>query len=706
MLNNRCSNILKCIINSNSPIPIKDIAKKFNISTRTIRYDIDRIDEYLKEINFKKLTRKPHEGVSIKLSKEETNRLLHLIGKINSYDYVLSQNERIVYIISELLGKNDYITISNIADNMFVSRGTINNDLKEVKKWFEKNNIKLESIKGRGVKAIGEERELRKVTSSLLFESTDTSNTFNISLIRMFNGIDMDFISNLIKISEEQMGNTLSDYAFNNLLIHIAIAIKRIELSKDIVMDNEELNSLSKTSEFAIASGIARMIEDKYYIKIPKSEIGYITIHLLGSNVMLNEEKNEDLIYIQLIVSKLMENVHKKSGYNFNVDEQLFDGLIQHIKPMIYRLKHVININNPLIEEIKTKFRYVFNCVGEGLIFLNKDLNVEISEEEVGYITLHFMASLERMKNANKRKPRVLVVCATGVGTSKFVSIKLKSIFDINIVDTISSHEIKKIIKNKDIDLIITTIPIEVKGIRCILVNTFLTEKNISELSLFFSKYSLMEDNSENEKNETKTVINTDEFYNSNLESKRISVENMLQIINKNCTVNDYNALKEELTLYLTANNKEHKPFLKEIINTNFIKVNEEVYNWEEAIIKGGEILKENGCVNDSYIEAMVNNVRKLGSYIVILPGIAIPHARPTEGSYKIGISIMTLKNPISFGNIENDPVKLIITMSVVDNISHINVLKELMTIIEKDNFMENVIGAETEDDILRLISV
>ena len=706
MLNNRCSNILKCIINSSIPIPIKDIAKKFNISTRTIRYDLDRIDEYLKEIDSRKLTRKPNEGISIKLSKEETNRFSHLIGEINNYDYVLSQNERIVYIICELLGKNDYITISNIADNMFVSRGTINNDLKQVKKWFEKNNIKLESIKGRGVKAIGEERELRKVTSSLLFESTDTSNTFNISLIRMFDGIDMDFISNIIKISEEQMGNTLSDYAFNNLLIHIAIAIKRIELSKDIVMDKEELNSLSRIPEFAIASGIARMIEDKYYIKIPKSEIGYITIHLLGSNVMLNEEKNEDLIYIQLIVSKLIENVHKKSGYNFNVDEQLFDGLIQHIKPMIYRLKHVININNPLIEEIKTKYSYVFNCVGEGLIFLKKDLNVEISEEEVGYITLHFMASLERMKNANKRKPRVLVVCATGVGTSKFVSIKLKSIFDINIVDTISSHEIKKIIKNNAIDLIITTIPIDVKGIRCILVNTFLTEKNISELSLFFSKYSLMHDNSENEKNKTKTGINTDEFYNSNLESKRISVENMLQIINRNCTVNDYDTLKEELTSYLTANNKENKLLLKEIINTNFIKVNEEVYNWEEAIIKGGEILKENGCVNDSYIGAMVNNVRKLGSYIVILPGIAIPHARPAEGSYKIGLSIMTLKNPISFGNIENDPVKLIITMSVVDNISHINVLKELMTIIEKDNFMDNAIEAETEEDILRIISV
>lgn len=704
MLNSRCNSILNWIISASRPIIIKNIAKKFNISTRTIRYDLDKIDEYLGKINYRKLTRKTNEGISLELNEEETNRLLHIIGKKNNCDYVLSQDERITYIICELLGKNDYITINNLADHMFVSRGTINNDLKEVKKWFMKNNIKLESVKGRGIKAIGEERKLRQVTSNILFKGTDTTNLLNLGFIRMFSDIDLDFITNLIKISEEQMGNTLSDYAFNNLLIHIAIAINRIELSKGIIMNKEELKSLSKTPEFAIASGIARAIEDKYYIKIPESEIGYITIHLLGSNVMLNKEKDDDYIYIQLIVSRLIENVHMKSGYNFNLDEQLSDGLIQHIKPMIYRLKNIININNPLIQEIKTKYSYIFNCVKDGLIFLEIDLKVEISEEEVGYITLHFMASLERMKNANKRKPRVLVVCATGVGTSKFVSIKLKSIFDINILDTISSHDIKKIIKGKSVDLIITTIPIEVEGIRCILVNPFLTEKNISELSLFFSKYSQMSDEINYEENDDEKNIKLDEFYNSNLELKRITIENILQIIDKNCIVNNYNALKKELVLYLTVNNKEYKPLLKEVININFIKVNEEVENWEEAIIKGGEILKKNGCINDSYINAMINNVKKSTPYIVILPGIAMPHARSEEGSYKIGCSIMTLKNPVSFGNIENDPVKVIITISVVDNISHINVLKELMRIIEKDNFMDNIVCAKTKQEILKLI--
>lgn len=705
MLNNRCSDILKLIVNSNTHITINDIAKKYSISARTTRYDLERIDNYLIEINLKPLIKKTNEGISAELNEEEIDKLFSLIGDINSYDYVMSQNERIIYIIYELLEKSNFTTINSLAENMFVSKGTINNDLREVKKWFEKNNIKLESIKGKGIKAIGEEVKLRKFASSLMFENSDKTNILDINLIKMFKDMDIEFISNAIKIAEEQMENALSDYSFNNLLIHIAIAIKRIELSKDIVMDEEELKNLSKTPEFAIASGIAKMLEERYYIEIPKNEIGYITIHILGSNVLLKEEKNDNLVYIQLIVSTLIEEIHKKTKYNFNMDKQLFDGLIQHIRPMIYRLKHGINIKNPLIDEIIAKYNDVFTFVQEGLIFLKRDLNVEIDKEEIGYITLHFMASLERIKNYNKIKPRVLVVCATGVGTSKFVSIKLKSIFDINIIDTISSHDIKKIMERETIDLIITTIPINIKAVKCILVSPFLTEKNISELSLFFSKQSLIANDAENKKTDVKSFNGIDKFYNSNLESKRNTMENVLTIINKNCTVNDYNTLKEELTSCLTIYNKVRRPSLNEIINSNFIKLNEDVSDWEEAVIKGGEILKNNGCINDSYINAMINNVKKLGSYIVILPGIAMPHASTGDGSLKIGFSIMTLKNPINFGNAENDPVKVIVTMSVIDNISHINALKELMQILEQDEFINKVSKVKTKDEVLKIFN-
>lgn len=271
MLNNRCSDMLKLIINSNDSIIINDIAEKYNISSRTVRYDLDRIDEYLKEMNLTPLIRKQNEGISVYLSEKEINKLLDSLKEVTTYGYVMSQNERVIYIICELLEKNEYTTINSLADKMFVSRGTINNDLKEVRKLLKKKNISLESVKGKGLKAVGEEVKLRSIASNIMFESSNVTNLFNINLIKMFKDMDIEFISNLIKAAEKQMGNTLSDYSFNNLVIHIAISIKRIQLSKDIIMDEEELNNLIRTPEFSIASGIAKMLEERYLVNIPKS---------------------------------------------------------------------------------------------------------------------------------------------------------------------------------------------------------------------------------------------------------------------------------------------------------------------------------------------------------------------------------------------------------------------------------------------------
>ncbi|MCS4483516.1 transcription antiterminator [Clostridium botulinum] len=348
----------------------------------------------------------------------------------------------------ELLNKSEFVTINMLSDRMMVSRSTIINDLIEVKKWLSENKITLESSKGQGIKILGRERDLRRAAVKLFFQSMDSINFFNVTTLKLFNDIDIDFIRNTIKIAEEQMETSFSDDAFNNLVIHIAIAIKRIELSKDIIMDSEELKNLRKTAEYAIASGIAKMLEDRFKISIPEDEIGYITIHILGSNTSTLENiVKDDWIYLHLIVFKLIENVENITGINFSKDNKLFDSLAQHIRPAIYRLKHDIKVKNPLIEEIKEKYSYIFESIEEGVKFIEEDIGDSVNQEEIGYLTLHFMASIERSKNKKHRKPNVLIVCATGIGTSKFISNKLKSIFDINIIDTISSHTMEKILK-------------------------------------------------------------------------------------------------------------------------------------------------------------------------------------------------------------------------------------------------------------------
>lgn len=138
---------------------------------------------------------------------------------------------------------------------------------------------------------------------------------------------------------------------------------------------------------------------------------------------------------------------------------------------------------------------------------------------------------------------------------------------------------------------------------------------------------------------------------------------------------------------------------ISEIINENYCLANAEVETWQEAIRKAGGLLLDNGCVKQEYVDDMVNVVLEHGPYIVIAPGIALAHARPECGAHKIGVSVMTLKEPVNFGNPDNDPVKLVLGLAAVDNNSHIEVIKDMMKFLG-DECLEVIYNCKTAKEL------
>lgn len=141
---------------------------------------------------------------------------------------------------------------------------------------------------------------------------------------------------------------------------------------------------------------------------------------------------------------------------------------------------------------------------------------------------------------------------------------------------------------------------------------------------------------------------------------------------------------------------------IKEFINENLVEVNINVKNREEAIRKGGELLEKNGFIEKKYVEAMIENLKENGAYIVLAPGIAFPHARPEYGAKKIGFSIITLENAIEFGNKTNDPVKLVVCISAVDHDTHLEAFAELVDIMADEEKLNNIMNAKNKNDILK----
>jgi mannitol operon transcriptional antiterminator len=126
--------------------------------------------------------------------------------------------------------------------------------------------------------------------------------------------------------------------------------------------------------------------------------------------------------------------------------------------------------------------------------------------------------------------------------------------------------------------------------------------------------------------------------------------------------------------------------------------------DWQEAVRKAGSLLVKCGGAEERYIEAMIRTVLELGPYVVIAPGIAIPHARPEFGALKTCFAILVLEPPVNFGHQENDPVSLIVAFSSPDADAHISTLTSLARQFGREGFLQDVKQARTKEELAMLL--
>lgn len=144
---------------------------------------------------------------------------------------------------------------------------------------------------------------------------------------------------------------------------------------------------------------------------------------------------------------------------------------------------------------------------------------------------------------------------------------------------------------------------------------------------------------------------------------------------------------------------------IENILNEENVDINVDVKSWQEAIEKVGNLLLVNNKIEGRYIESMIDTVNNMGPYIVMAKGIAMPHARPEHGAKETSLSIITLNNPVEFGNKDFDPVTMVIGLSSVDSKSHLELLSDLSNIMNDEELIEKVKDCKSKIELITLIN-
>ncbi len=686
-MNKRMLAIIGDLVNSNQNLSIAMLAEKYEVSQRTIRNDLNAVNEVLREHELPALELKSG-GVISKSSRFA--EILPCIGANDYYSYKLSKEERKMIAAAMLVNSVGYITLSAIADNLFVSRATIINDLDEIKQLIREAGLEVISHPNKGLRVAGRESDKRWLLFKLsAFETGREGEHVPGAAMTSVQAGDKITIRKIINEQEHIHQNFLTDDSFLKLQRYLGIMI-----SRNLQGEYIEAQPKTQNSKYPAAQDILKYISQYCQIRTTEDEVEYLSVLLKNSRYMKHKSSDQDTIRTQMITRQFIREISEELEINLNHDYDFFENLSSHLDSMFHSDAGRFPANAALNEITEDNPRAV-DAVTKHLHILEQNMDREISRTEIMYITIHICAALERKKNREVAF-HVIVACHAGIGTSQLLMERLKKHFNFQIVDIISSHEAPYTDPEKA-DFIISTVPLENCRLDYVVVTPLLSDEDYIRVG-----------------NKIDALRNSRNLP-SRVESREITAKGLLEKITPviyekvpQHAPELMKILRKEIRSYFNQSQEAEEeifaPSLHHLLSANYIQLGVECANWREAVRKSAEVLLENGYIEERYIDAMITNIEENGPYIVVSPGFAVPHEGLDKGSIKVGMNLIRLKEPVPFGAEELDPVEFVCCLSAVDHKTHLKAFFHLVNMLGNEEFHQELHDAQSPAEMAAII--
>ena len=654
MLNSREIKILEFLI-KHGDVPENRILEDNKINKRNFLYNLQNINAFLENMGLKKIERR--EKLLYFDITQNLEKIYIVLNNIGKFD----QKERIK-ILEYKLFFDEKLNLKKISEDLEVSKTTIKKDFHIFKNILSEKNIKILYKNNFGYYIEYNNSEYKewlktKKIEELLFQNKKERNIYleyiKKIFLKNFGYINTNKVSAFLNDINENLKLNMKDDVYQILYSYLLVIINENDRKEKV-----SLLFIEKTMEFKIIKESLKKnnIENLDRVSIIKfvDFLMGITINKLNLETWLNEE---------ILIRKMMKEFFRYADLNVINDEVLFECLIYHLKPTIYRIKKGIHISNTIFNELIKNNDPILEITRKVVSVIESEINISFPEDEVALLGYHFKASAERNSDCIKKK--IILVCGLGVGTSKLLEHNLKEKFNMEIVAVIPYYKLDEIINSElEIDLILTTLELKnIYNIPVLKINPLLDEKDINKISQ----------------------------YGVSKRKRKILLSELLKVIEENP---DREKLIKKLEIKFRddvlddINNKKEK--MEEYIHYSDIVMCNESLDWKQAIKMIGKNMKQQGYITDKYIQEMIDNIKKFGSYIVIEEGIAIPHGNISKNVMKNGISLLISKKKVFLP--DKKFVNIFIAFAIKERENQQKVLKFIFELATRENLKENLI--------------
>ncbi len=488
-ITSREKSIIEQIIKISGKHTAFSIASSLNVSKRTIQRDLKSVERIVEQFGLK-LVRDSHQGLSIEGKNEQIFRLVQFLTTIEPVDQ--PQKEKALRLLLALLEEEVYKT-QVLANEIGISTTTLTTYLDELSLWMSPFQLRLLRKRGVGVELSGSEVNKRRALANFFLQYfneelieflylLESGNMPEEKILHYFIPHYFREVIFLINSAFHDESVHPADRGYLELVLHTAITLQRAE-SQFKIEKNFGLSNKEVAAEIEVMRRISQQLEGKLHISISESDIQYLATVLKGTKLLSVQGIPYDSVVLAQKISNVIQSVSDQIHLDLTNDFSLFQGLIAHMEPSLFRIKQNMEAYNPLKEEIMRKYPVLFMAVKNSLEEEFQEIK-NFPDDEIAFMVLHFGSAL--VMKEERFSIKALVICPTGIGTSKMLASRIKK--EIPEIDSIDIRSIKEITTQVDLsvyDLIISTVRLPFMHVEYILVNPLLSKENISTIKTF-----------------------------------------------------------------------------------------------------------------------------------------------------------------------------------------------------------------------------
>lgn len=431
----------------------------------------------------------------------------------------VNHSQRRIKILLKLLD-GEHLSYQQLSEEYFVSRSSIANDIAAIRKIFGKEQLKL-SFDNSGTFFEGSEVQVQRILKRVILE--DVAQAFKNQVLnkKLFYEVNTQ-----LKLAIEEKQIELSDSYLENIVVSITLLIQRSRAGFEIrnISHNQFGKIFLEFNQYPLIVELLQELENNNVYVFSQAELQYLTHLIVASGLKLFVRADIIPKKFRIQVQQLIKTISDGLQNDLTQDAILEENLTVHLYQLIIRLEAQSNVVNPLIEEIKSMYPIVYGVVWFGLNDFSKPYGISLTDDEIGFVTIHFQAAIERKRKLNK----ILFVCPNGIGSSLFVSAKIRRILpNIDSIETASSESLEHM-DLTDVDFIVSTVDLPPQKRTVVRVSPMVTPRDMKRIMNQYIDIVIEKDVTERVNVDIPTNIKdkiSQNIYFENLKTKQAAID-------------------------------------------------------------------------------------------------------------------------------------------------------------------------------------